>query len=103
MHPTKREVGFLHQEALIARLCLAAEALLLGSNSQCAPPAPCGPCVRRPAPQGLAGLAACRSGRNQSDLRVRACALSLTARSAQRKTISTTGKKSVQRADVPAC
>ena len=36
VHPTKREVGFLHQEALIARLCHAAEALLLGSNSQCA-------------------------------------------------------------------
>lgn len=35
VHPTKREVGFLHQDALIARLCQAAEALLLGSNSQC--------------------------------------------------------------------
>ena len=37
VHPTKREVGFLHQEALIARLCQATEALLLGSNSQCVP------------------------------------------------------------------
>ncbi|KAK9820973.1 hypothetical protein WJX81_004838 [Elliptochloris bilobata] len=34
VHPTKREVGFLHQDALIARLCQATEALLLSSNSQ---------------------------------------------------------------------
>ena len=36
MHPTKREVGFLHRDALIQAVCAAVEALLLASDSQCA-------------------------------------------------------------------
>ena len=36
MHPTKREVGFLHQDELIQAVCAAVEAQLLASDSQCA-------------------------------------------------------------------
>lgn len=42
VHPTKREVGFLHQQALIEALRAAMEAQLLASNDKCAP------CPRRP-------------------------------------------------------
>ena len=34
MHPTKREVGFLHQEALIDALRTAVEEKLLASNDR---------------------------------------------------------------------
>ena len=34
MHPTKREVGFLHQEELIDAVRAAVEERLLGSNTQ---------------------------------------------------------------------
>jgi DNA mismatch repair protein MLH1 len=34
LHPTKREVGFLHQDALIDALRGAVEAQLLASNQQ---------------------------------------------------------------------
>ena len=37
MHPTKREVGFLHQDELVQTICSALEAQLLASDSQCAP------------------------------------------------------------------
>jgi len=88
VHPTKREVGFLHQEALIARLCQAAEALLLGSNSQCArrrPPAGCmSPALPRRAWQVWP---TCRGGGNRPALRVHACALGWVARSARRTTV----------------
>ena len=40
MHPTKREVGFLHQEELIQALCSAVEAQLLAGDSQYAPRLP---------------------------------------------------------------
>ena len=33
VHPTKREVGFLHEEAIVAAVCRALRALLVGSNS----------------------------------------------------------------------
>ena len=36
VHPTKREVGFLHQEALIDALRTAVEEKLLVSNDRCA-------------------------------------------------------------------
>ncbi len=35
MHPTKSEVGFLHQEALIDALRTAVEEKLLASNDRC--------------------------------------------------------------------
>ena len=42
VHPTKREVGFLHQQALIEHICTAVEAKLLACNNTCASPlAPC--------------------------------------------------------------
>ena len=37
VHPTKREVGFLHQQALIEQLQAAVEAKLLASNDKWAP------------------------------------------------------------------
>ncbi len=36
VHPTKREVGFLHQAALIEEITAAVEAKLLDSNDTCA-------------------------------------------------------------------
>ncbi len=35
MHPTKSEVGFLHQEALVDALRTAVEEKLLASNDRC--------------------------------------------------------------------
>ena len=40
VHPTKREVGFLHQQALVEHICSAVEAQLLASNDMCAPSPP---------------------------------------------------------------
>ena len=43
VHPTKREVGFLHQEALIEHIRAAVEAQLLASNDRRALVALCSP------------------------------------------------------------
>ena len=40
MHPTKREVGFLHQDELIQTVCSALGDQLLAGDSQCAPSFP---------------------------------------------------------------
>ena len=34
LHPTKKEVGFLHQDLLIEAICTAVEDLLTSSNQQ---------------------------------------------------------------------
>lgn len=34
LHPTKKEVGFLHQDLLIEAICTAVEEQLMSSNQQ---------------------------------------------------------------------